>query len=357
MDVAGGEGALVAAGVGEVGGVVGGEVVGAGEVFFGTHVEPVVGPGVEQGVDGCGVGNADGAGRKADDAIGVVGRLDAEVFAADAPQAEVAEGEFNGRVGLEFHAFMEAVEVEAANGCALGAVVGFFFGDGGDGGGLDGGYAEAAGGVAALGRPKGIAGVEQALNGFRGGGGPVKFVGVGEKGGGILGGGGEAGSGEHGVERRKELGVGKFHLGADARGELRKGAHVVEGQAHRGLAAVHEAAGNIFGRGSGVDSVGAADGGVFFCSGIVDQGNARAGVVAQGGAERVGQSGAGGSPGQVEPGGFGAGIGGIDVAPCAEAGGGEEDEGRGGPQENAFGFIHIMKKRGRCKYIATPGGN
>ena len=38
MDVAAVEGLLVAAGVGEVGGVVGGEVVAAGEVFFGAHI-------------------------------------------------------------------------------------------------------------------------------------------------------------------------------------------------------------------------------------------------------------------------------------------------------------------------------
>lgn len=129
MDVAAVEGLLVAAGVGEVGGVVGGEVVAAGEVFFGAHIYVAVGRSGEHGFEGGAFGDADWAGGEAGIEVGVVGRGGAQVLAGDAAQGEVADGKFYGGVGLQGHTPGNAVEVEARHHWSLVGLGGFFFDD------------------------------------------------------------------------------------------------------------------------------------------------------------------------------------------------------------------------------------
>lgn len=62
MDAAPVEFGLIAGCVCAVCGVVGGEVVAAGEVFAGAHVDEVVGWGTKDAEEGCFGGDSDGSG-------------------------------------------------------------------------------------------------------------------------------------------------------------------------------------------------------------------------------------------------------------------------------------------------------
>lgn len=103
------EGGAVAARVGLMARIVGGEVVIAREVFSGAHIDEIMRGGVEYGFETRAFDNAYRTGRKAGVAVGVIWRIDREVFVVKTPQREVADSELDCRVGLKFHAFGEAV--------------------------------------------------------------------------------------------------------------------------------------------------------------------------------------------------------------------------------------------------------
>lgn len=78
-------------------------------------------------------GYADGSWGQASVSVGVVGTVGVEHIAFDAADGEVADGEFDSWVGLEWHAYAEAVEI---NGGYVGFFflgIGFFFHNGGNG--------------------------------------------------------------------------------------------------------------------------------------------------------------------------------------------------------------------------------
>lgn len=108
MAVGGGAEAL---GVGEVVGVAGGEVVVAGAVGAGAHVDVAVGGGVEHLVDGAGLGKTDDARGQPGVAVGVVRGVGLKHGSGHATGGEVAGGEFHGGIGLEFHPPVKAVEI------------------------------------------------------------------------------------------------------------------------------------------------------------------------------------------------------------------------------------------------------
>ena len=149
------EGLGIFAGVAEVLVVGLGEVVGAGEIFLGTHVVIVVVVVVEHSVYSLHRGNLYGAGREACVLVGVVGALYAEVFPVDASQGEVVEGKLYRGVGLKWHFLTKAVQVHAGNGGFLGVVGCLLIYYAGERGHLDGGEPHAVAQGKARGVPKG----------------------------------------------------------------------------------------------------------------------------------------------------------------------------------------------------------
>ena len=81
-------------------GIVDGEIVGAREVLFGTHVDIVVMLVVEHSIDACNRWYADGTRRQTSHAVGVVGRLDLQMFVEHTSDGEVANSEDDCRVAL-----------------------------------------------------------------------------------------------------------------------------------------------------------------------------------------------------------------------------------------------------------------
>ena len=126
------EGAVEGGGVALVLGEGGGEAVGAVHFVAGAEVDIVGFRGVEDGFDGGFGGEADGCRGEAGVEVSVEGGVGGEVFVEDAAEGEVADGVFDGGVGLEGHAALEAVEVDAGNEGFFGVVVGFFLDDGGE---------------------------------------------------------------------------------------------------------------------------------------------------------------------------------------------------------------------------------
>ena len=64
-------------------GIVGCEVMRAGEVFFGAHIDVIMLGMVQHSIQTDRRGDADGAGGQAGIAVGVVGRVDGEVIIGD----------------------------------------------------------------------------------------------------------------------------------------------------------------------------------------------------------------------------------------------------------------------------------
>lgn len=87
----------------------------------------------EHCVDRGNGGYADGSGGQPGISVGVVGTVGVEHVAFDAADGEVADGEFDCRVGLERHSYAEAVEVDGGYVGFFFLSIGFFFYNGGDG--------------------------------------------------------------------------------------------------------------------------------------------------------------------------------------------------------------------------------
>ncbi len=175
------EGLLIAACIGIVLGEGGGEVVGAGEVFLGAHVEVVVAGWIEHGFEGCHGGDADGAWREAFIYIGIVGGVDGEVLVKNAAQGRVTGGELHSGVCLEEHVTLQTVEIETCHNGFLGIDGGLLVYNGGDGGYLEGCEPEGIGLLEALGCPIGGVLTLEALNEVGDGDVPIDLVGVGDE--------------------------------------------------------------------------------------------------------------------------------------------------------------------------------
>ena len=85
--------------------------MGPTEVGLGTHIHIIVVRIVEHGVDSCHGGDANRARWKSFVAVGVVRTVGGKHFLIDTLGFEIARGKFHGRVGLEAHAIVEAVNV------------------------------------------------------------------------------------------------------------------------------------------------------------------------------------------------------------------------------------------------------
>ena len=129
---------MVETGVVVVLGQRGGKVVAPRHVFFGTHVDVVVLVVVEDRFNGSFRGNAYGAGREAVVFVGVVGRVDTQVLPEYAFDAEVTDGKFDGRVGLQGNALSQPVDVEPRNDRHLVGDIGLLFDNRGECGDLYG---------------------------------------------------------------------------------------------------------------------------------------------------------------------------------------------------------------------------
>ena len=230
------EALLVASGVGEMGGIVGCKVMVAGEIALGAHVQVIVHGGVEHGVDGALGGDAYGAGRKAGDAIGVVGRGGVEHVAGYAPEAPLTAGEFDRGIGLELHASLKAVDVQATDFAKFIGLGRFFLDYGRYDRHLLGGEAEGVGLGHAVLIPPFVAVIEEALHNLGGRGGPVEFVGVGEECSHVCIF-GETLGGEDGVAGGEELLGGAFGVAGHGAGPVGEGASVVPRYFYGGLAA------------------------------------------------------------------------------------------------------------------------
>ena len=93
-------------------GIVRSEIVAAGEVFFGTHVEVVVVFIIQHGVQSFRGRNTDGAGGETGVQVGVIGRVERQVGIRHPLPAEVSHGKAHCWVGLQGHTSLQAVDVE-----------------------------------------------------------------------------------------------------------------------------------------------------------------------------------------------------------------------------------------------------
>ena len=98
-------------------------------IEFGAHIDVIMLGMVQHSIQTDRRGDADGAGGQAGIAVGVVGRVDSEVFIGDPAQPEVLQCKLYGGVGLQWHAGMETVDVQAGHHRFLRIVVGFFLDD------------------------------------------------------------------------------------------------------------------------------------------------------------------------------------------------------------------------------------
>ena len=127
------EGVDIPACIGEMVAVVDGEVMGAREVFLGTHVDVVVVLVVEDGIDACDGGDADGTWRQSGYSVGIVGRGGLQVYVEHTADGEVAYGIDDGGVALQEDASMEAVHIESGYACLFAVVGGLAVDDAGEG--------------------------------------------------------------------------------------------------------------------------------------------------------------------------------------------------------------------------------
>ena len=158
-----------------------GEVVRAGEVFLGAHVEVVVLGVVEHGFQSCDACDADGAWGQSFYAVGVVGTFCLEVDVQDAAQCEVSRGVLDGGVGLQRHSPAEPVEVEACDDGFLVVVGGLFVYDACERGYLFAAQSAGFGLGFPFGRPEALVFSLHAFYELFDGGVPVDFVGVGDE--------------------------------------------------------------------------------------------------------------------------------------------------------------------------------
>ena len=223
------EGLAVAGGVDVVLPQGAGEGVVAGEVVFGAHVKVLVLFVLEYGVDAADGGHADGAGGESGVQVGVVGGFGLEVFGEDAVDGEVADGKFDGGIGLQAHAAVETVEVKPRYTGLFVLANGFFIYYGGECGDLQGGEAQRVGLAEAFFVPKFVVFVVHPFDEGFGTGGPEHLVGIGEDDaqygvGGCVVLGQEVGVGE-GLQEGEGVG---FEAFGELTGQLVMGAYIVE---------------------------------------------------------------------------------------------------------------------------------
>ena len=77
--------------------------------------------------------------------IGIVGGFYCQMGIRNSPQAEVLQGKFDGRVGLQGHAGVQAVDVEPCHHWFFGIVVCLFLDDGGEGADFRRGHSDGGG--------------------------------------------------------------------------------------------------------------------------------------------------------------------------------------------------------------------
>ena len=120
---------MIARRVDAVTGIVGGKLMITREVGLGAHIEVIVLRRREYGIESGGFDDAYRPGGESFVAVCVIRRFGFQKRACDASCREVAGGEFQSGVALEFHAFFEAVYIQACHFGLLVAFVGFFFDD------------------------------------------------------------------------------------------------------------------------------------------------------------------------------------------------------------------------------------
>ena len=113
------------------------EDVGVIEGRVGAHEQVVRFGRIEYHVECLGSRTAYRSGRQTRVFIGVVRRIDSQMAVKNTSEFEIADRVFDGRTGLEQHAFTNAVEVKAGNERHLVFVVTFAFDDRGYDGNLD----------------------------------------------------------------------------------------------------------------------------------------------------------------------------------------------------------------------------
>ena len=169
---------LIFPGIGSMLGISDRKVMSAGEIFLGTHVEVIVLGVVQDAFQSLVRRYTDRARRKSGILVSVVRRICFQVLVKDASKLEIAHAELYRRVGLEEHATLQAIDVEAGYHGLLGMVGGFFLYNGGKGSYLDGGKADGLGLLHAFLVPIGLVFLLHAGHEIFGTHVPVHFVGV-----------------------------------------------------------------------------------------------------------------------------------------------------------------------------------
>ena len=90
------------------------EIVIARKIRFGTHIQVLMRRRFEHGVQLTALYHADRTGGQASVDISIVRRFNLEMLTGYTAKAKVAEGKYNCRVGLQWHIFGQAVEIQAA---------------------------------------------------------------------------------------------------------------------------------------------------------------------------------------------------------------------------------------------------
>ena len=104
----------------------------------GAHEEVVRLGCIEDHIDGLGSRTTDGSGWQAGMLIGVIGRINRQMAIEDTLEFEIAYGVLDSGAGLEQHAFVDTVEIEAGDQRHLAFVMTLPFNDGGNDSYLDG---------------------------------------------------------------------------------------------------------------------------------------------------------------------------------------------------------------------------
>ena len=104
----------------------------------GAHEEIIRLGCIEDHIDGLGSRTTDGSGWQTGMLIGVIGRINRQMAIEDALEFEITYGVLDGRAGLEQHAFVDTVEIEAGDQRHLAFVMTLAFDDRGDDSYLDG---------------------------------------------------------------------------------------------------------------------------------------------------------------------------------------------------------------------------
>ena len=93
----------------------GGEDMGSVQRRIRTHIEVIRLRGIEHVVDRLGIRTSNRSGWQTGVLVRVIRRIDCQMPIEDSLEFEIAHGIFDGGAGLQRHAFLDTVEIEAGD--------------------------------------------------------------------------------------------------------------------------------------------------------------------------------------------------------------------------------------------------